>query len=42
MTLIIEYVCPEKVVDNVIKYFINGFAIGSFVPMLIVKSKDLD
>ena len=42
MTLIIEYVCPEKAVDNVIKYFIGGFAIGILVAMLIVKSKDSD
>jgi len=42
MTLIFEYVLPEKAVDNLIKYFIVGFAIGSFVAMFIVKSKDSD
>jgi hypothetical protein len=42
MTLIFEYVLPEKAVDNLIKYFIGGFAIGSFVAMFIVKSKDSD
>ncbi len=42
MTLIIEYILPEKAVDNLIKYFIGGFAIGSFVAMFFVKYKDSD